>query len=130
VPLAFLIIVLVLVDDVASLLEIGMRKKMFINACISNASHRHRTHQNSAVQHQTCEDQWSALLWIRLIILLVNICGNVSLYDDHDKHPIIGFINFFHYVVLGILCSPCQLCSPGYAAVSCRGSYVTASVPG
>ncbi|KAI9287402.1 hypothetical protein BC943DRAFT_378797 [Umbelopsis sp. AD052] len=95
VPLAFLIIVLVLVDDVASLLEIGMRKKIFINACISNASHRHRAHQNSAAQHQTCEDHWSALLWIRLIILLVNICGNAfyailvnSVRLDMEQYPV------------------------------------------
>jgi hypothetical protein len=78
VPLAFLVIVLVMVDDVVSLLEIGMRKQAFINLCVRNANHRHKAHQNSAAILQTCEDHWSTLLWIRLIILLVNICGNVS----------------------------------------------------
>lgn len=83
VPLAFLVIVLVMVDDIVSLLEIGMRKQAFINGCVRNTNHRHKAHQNSGAVLQTCEDHWSTLLWIRLIILLVNICGNVSKISSH-----------------------------------------------
>ncbi|CAM0138107.1 hypothetical protein VKS41_001335 [Umbelopsis sp. WA50703] len=76
VPLAFFLVVLVLIDDIISLLEIGMRKKQFVTSCTRANSRHHHSPQREELVLQTCEDHWSTLLWIRLIILLVNMVGN------------------------------------------------------